>query len=76
MLRIKIFQNGSTRFYITKSFEEKGGKENEAYEFMLAMGNVDLGNRKFIHFVDEATDANVFVSPIMCLIEVEAAGEE
>lgn len=71
MLRIKVFQNGSARFYNTKTFEGKGGKDNEAYEFMLAMGNVDLGNRKFIHFVDETTDANVFISPVACVVEAE-----
>lgn len=76
MLRIKVFQNGSTRFYNTKTFEEKGGKDNEAYEFMLAMGNVDLGNRKFIHFVDETTDTNVFVSPVACVVEAEGVDDE
>lgn len=76
MLRIKVFQNGSARIYVTKSFEEKNGKDNEEYEFMLAMGMVDIGNRKFIHFVDEMTDTNIFVSPIMCLVEAEKVTEE
>lgn len=76
MLRIKMFQNGSGKFYNTKTFEEKGGKDNEAYEFMLAMGNVDLGNRKFIHFVDETTDTSVFISPVGCVIEAEVVAEK
>lgn len=76
MLRIKVFQNGSARFYNTKTFEKKGGKDNEAYEFMSAMGNVDLGNRKFIHFVDETTDTNVFVSPVACVVEAEGVADE
>ena len=76
MLRIKVFQNGSARFYNTKTFEQKSGKDNEMYEFMLAMGNVDLGNRKFIHFVDDVADENIFVSPVGCVIEVERVAEE
>lgn len=76
MLRIKVFQNGSARFYNTKTFEQKGEKDNEMYEFMLAMGNVDLGNRKFIHFVDDVADENIFVSPVGCVIEVEEVTEE
>jgi hypothetical protein len=76
MLRIKVFQNGSARFYNTKTFERKGGKDNEMYEFMLAMGNVDLGNRKFIHFVDDVADENIFISPVGCVIEVEEVAEE
>lgn len=43
---------------------------------MLAMGNVDLGNRKFIHFVDETTDTSVFISPVGCVIEAEGVAEE
>lgn len=46
------------------------------YEFMLAMGNVDLGNRKFIHFIDDVADENIFVSPVGCVIEVEGVAEE
>lgn len=76
MLRIKVFQNGSARFYNTKTFEKKGGKDNEVYEFMSAMGNIDLGNRKFIHFVDETTDTNVFVSPVACVVEAEGVADE
>ena len=76
MLRIKVFQNGSARFYNTKTFEQKDGKDSEMYEFMLAMGNVDLGNRKFIHFVDDVADENIFVSPVGCVIEVERVAEE
>lgn len=76
MLRIKVFQNGSARFYNTKTFERKDGKDNEMYEFMLAMGNVDLGNRKFINFVDDVADENIFISPVGCVIEVEEVAEE
>lgn len=76
MLRIKVFQNGVNRVYITRSFEEKSGKNNEVYEFMEAMAQVDFGSRELIHFVDEVTDTNVFVSPVMCLIEAEKVTEK
>lgn len=75
MLRIKVFQNGSTRIYLTNSFKEGGGMKSEFHNFLVVITNVDLGNKKLIGFEDAMTDAKIFVSPVMCLIEVEEVEE-
>lgn len=76
MLQIKVFQGGSTRIYNTNSFKEGEGMKSELHNFLVAIANVDLGNRKNIGFVDVVTGTNVFVSPTTCLIEVEEVAEE
>lgn len=70
MLRITVFQNGLTRTYMTNSFK-LGSRKNEFYNFLEAATNVNLGHKKLIDFEDMVTNANVFVSPVTCLIEVE-----
>jgi hypothetical protein len=75
MLRIKVFQNGLTRIYMTNSFKLGSGK-NEFYNFLEAATNVDLGYKKIIDFEDAVTNTKVFVSPIACLIEVEEVANE
>lgn len=70
MLRIKVFQNGLTRIYMTDSFKLGSGK-NEFYNFLEAVTNVNLGHKKLIGLEDADTNAKVFVSPITCLIECE-----
>lgn len=75
MLRIKVFQNGLTRIYMTNSFKLGSGK-NEFYNFLEAATNVDLGYKKIIDFEDVVTNTKVFVSPIACLIEVEEVANE
>jgi hypothetical protein len=75
MLRIKVFQNGSNRIYNTNTFKE-GESENEFYNFLNVITNIDLGNKKLIGFEDAVTDTKVFVSPVMCLIEVEEVADE
>lgn len=76
MLQIKVFQGGSIRIYNTNSFKEGEGMKSELHNFLVAITNVDLGNRKNIGFVDVVTGTNVFVSPATCLIEVEEVAEE
>lgn len=76
MLQIKVFQGGSIRIYNTNSFKEGEGMKSELHNFLVAITNVDLGNRKNIGFVDVLTGTNVFVSPVSCLIEVEEVAEE
>lgn len=76
MLQIKVFQGGSIRIYNTNSFKEGEGMKSELHNFLVAITNVDLGNRKNIGFVDVVTGTNVFVSPVSCLIEVEEVAEE
>lgn len=71
MLQIKVFQGGSIRIYNTNSFKVSEGMKSELHNFLVAITNVDLGNRKNIGFVDVVTGTNVFVSPTTCLIEVE-----
>ena len=75
MLRIKVFQNGLTRIYMTNSFKLGSGK-NEFYNFLEAATNVDLGYKKIIAFEDVVTNTTVFVSPIACLIEIEEVANE
>ena len=75
MLRIKVFQNGSNRIYNTNTFKE-GKSKNEFYNFLNAITNIDLSNKKLIGFEDAVTDTKVFVSPVMCLIEVEEVANE
>lgn len=75
MLQIKVFQGGSTRIYNTNSFKEGEGMKSELHNFLVAITNVDLGNRKNIGFVNVVTGTNVFVSPVSCLIEVEEVEE-
>lgn len=75
MLRIKVFQNGSNRIYNTNTFRE-GASKNEFYNFLNAITNVDISNKKLIGFEDAVTDTKVFVSPVMCLIEVEEVADE
>lgn len=74
MLRIKVFQSGSTRIYMTNSFKLGLGK-NEFYNFLEAATNVDLGYKKIITFEDVVTNTKVFVSPIACLIEIEEVAD-
>ncbi len=76
MLQIKVFQGGSIRIYNTNSFKEGEGMKSELHNFLVAITNVDLGNRKNIGFVDVVTGTNVFVSPVSCLIEVGEVAEE
>lgn len=76
MLQIKVFQGGSIRIYNTNSFKEGEGMKSELHNFLVAITNVDLGNRKNIGFVDVLTGTNVFVSPTTCLIEAEEVAEE
>ena len=76
MLQIKVFQGGSTRIYNTNSFKEGEGMKSELHNFLVAITNVYLGNRKNIGFVDVVTGTNVFVSPTTCLIEVDKVEEE
>ena len=76
MLQITVFINGATRRYFTNSFKEGKGMKSELHNFLVAITNVDLGNRKNIGFVDVVTGTNVFVSPVSCLIEVEEVAEE
>lgn len=76
MLQITVFINGATRRYFTNSFKEGEGMKSELRNFLVAITNVDLGNRKNIGFVDVLTGTNVFVSPVSCLIEVEEVAEE
>ena len=75
MLRIKVFQNGSNRVYNTNTFKE-GESKNEFYNFLDAITNVDIGNKKLIGLEDAVTNTKVFISPIMCLIEVEEVADE
>lgn len=75
MLRIKVFQNGSNRIYNTNTFKE-GESKNEFYNFLNAITNIDLSKKKLIGFEDAVTDTKVFVSPVMCLIEVEEVADE
>lgn len=75
MLRIKVFQNGSNRIYNTNTFKE-GGSKNEFYNFLNAITNINLSNKKLIGFEDAVTDTKVFISPVMCLIEVEEVADE
>jgi hypothetical protein len=76
MLQIKVFQGGWIRIYNTNSFKEGEGMKSELHNFLVAITNVDLGDRKNIGFVDVVTGTNVFVSPTTCLIEVEEVAEE
>ena len=75
MLRIKVFQNGSNRIYNTNTFKA-GESKNVGYNFLNAITNVDIRNKKLIGFEDAVTDTKVFVSPVMCLIEVEEVADE
>ena len=75
MLRIKVFQNGSNRIYNTNTFKE-GESKNEFYNFLDVITNVDIGNKKLIGLEDIVTNTKVFISPIMCLIEVEEVADE
>ena len=75
MLRIKVFQNGSNRIYNTNTFKE-GESKSEFYNFLDVITNVDIGNKKLIGLEDMVTNTKVFISPIMCLIEVEEVADE
>lgn len=75
MLRIKVFQNGSNRVYNTNTFKE-GKSKNEFYNFLDVITNVDIGNKKLIGLEDAVINTKVFISPIMCLIEVEEVADE
>lgn len=76
MLRIKVFQNGVNRIYVTNSFNRKINNKSETYNFMYEMVEVEKGDKKMISFEDAITKAYVFVSPLTCLIEFEEAAEE
>lgn len=75
MLRIKVFQSGSTRIYNTNSFK-LGLAKSEFYNFLEVITNVNLGHKKLIGFEDAVTNTKVFVSPIACLIEIEEVANE
>lgn len=75
MLRIKVFQSGSTRIYNTNSFK-LGLAKSEFYNFLDVITSVDLGHKKLIGLEDAVTNTKVFVSPIECLIEVEEVADE
>ena len=47
MLRIKVFQNGLTRIYMTNSFK-LGSRKNEFYNFLEAATNVNLGHKNLL----------------------------
>ena len=44
--------------------------------FLEVITNVDLGNKKLIGLEDAVTNTKVFISPIICLIEVEEVADE
>lgn len=75
MLQIKVFQGGSIRIYNTNSFK-LGTRKSEFYNFLVAMKDIDLGNKKIISLKDAVTGTGVFISPIACLIEVEEVADE
>lgn len=75
MLHIKVFQGGATRIYNTNSFK-LGTGENEFYNFLEVITNVDLGHKKIICLEDVVTGTTVFISPVSCLIEVEEVADE
>lgn len=75
MLQIKVFQNGANRIYNTNTFKE-GESKSEFYNFLDVITNVDIGNKKLIGLEDTVTNTKVFISPIMCLIEVEEVADE
>lgn len=75
MLRIKVFQNGSNRIYVTNTFKE-GMAKSEFGNFLEVITYVDIGNKKMIGFEDFITKTKVFISPVMCLIEVEETADE
>lgn len=76
MLRIKVFQNGANRIYITNSYNRKLNNKSEIYNFMYEMTEIDKGARKLISFEDATTKAYVFVSPITSIIEFEKVADE
>lgn len=76
MIRIKVFQNGVNRIYVTNSFNKCINNKSETYNFMHAMAEVDNGISKLISFEDEMTKAYVFVSPVMSVIEFEKVADE
>lgn len=76
MIRIKVFQNGVNRVYVTNSFEKRISDKSETYNFMHAVAEVDNGISKLISFEDEITKAYVFVSPVMSVIEFEKVADE
>lgn len=75
MLHIKVFQGGATRIYNANSFK-LGTGQNEFYNFLEVVTNVDLGHKKNICLEDVVTGATVFISPVSCLIEVEEVADE
>lgn len=75
MLRIKVFQNGSNRIYNTNTFKE-GESKSEFYNFLDVITHIDIGNKKLIGLEDAVTNTKVFISPMMCLIEVEEVADE
>lgn len=58
-----------------KSFK-LGTGENEFYNFLEVVTNVDLGHKKIICLEDAVTGTAVFISPVSCLIEVEEVADE
>lgn len=76
MLRIKVFQNGSTRIYNTNSFNNKFKGQCEIYNFMREIAEVDVYDRKVISFEDAVTETYVFLFPSTCLIEVDEVADE
>ena len=76
MLRIKVFQHGVNRIYVTKSFNRRFNDKSETYNFMYEMVEIDKGDKKMISFEDAITKTYVFVSPLTCLIEFEEVADE
>lgn len=75
MLRIKVIQSGSTRFYNTNSFKF-GKAKSEFSNFLDVITIVDVGGKKLIALEDAVTNTKVFISPVTCLIEVEEVADE
>ena len=76
MLRIKVFQNGTNRIYVTNSFNKRINNKSETYNFLYEMVKVENGDKKIIGFEDAMTKTYVFVSPLACLIEFEEVADE
>lgn len=76
MLRIKVFQNGVNRIYVTNSFGKRINNKSETYNFMYEMVEIENGYKKMISFEDAMTKTYVYVSPLTCLIEFEEMADE
>lgn len=75
MLRITVFMNGATRSYQTQSFKDEYKRSSDMEVYDAVISNINRGYTKVITFKDVFSNANVSVSPITCLIEVEEVPE-